>query len=90
MVGGDWQNEPDALAATVVQSKFKAQIFSAQGPTTLQGSTIDYALASQSLAGSLSVRAEWDVPGNHIVAFSLNSTASVLRSLSSNYRGSHP
>lgn len=62
IVGGDWQKEPDALAATVIQSKFKAQILSTSGPTTLQGSAIDYVLASQSIAGHLTVRADWDAP----------------------------
>ena len=41
IVGGDWQNEPEALAATVIQSRFKAQIISPAGSTTLQGSMID-------------------------------------------------
>ena len=37
IIGGDWQNDPEALAATVIQSKFKAA-------TTLQGSQLDYLL----------------------------------------------
>ena len=41
IVGGDWQNEPEALAATVIQSRFKAQIISPDASTTLQGSMID-------------------------------------------------
>ena len=35
IVGGDWQNEPEALAATVIQSKFKAQILDTQGCHTV-------------------------------------------------------
>ena len=61
IVGADWQNEPEALAATVIQSRFKALILNAQGSTTLQGSMIDY-LVSESLVSSLTVRADWDVP----------------------------
>lgn len=47
IVGGDWQNEPEALAATVIQSKFRAQILDTQGSTTLQGAQLDYLLASR-------------------------------------------
>ena len=62
IVGGDWQNEPEALAATVIQSRFKAQIISPDGSTTLQGSMIDYLLVSQALASCVSLHVDWDVP----------------------------
>ena len=62
IVGGDWQNEPGALAATVIQSKFKAEILDTQGPTTLQGSQLDFLLVSSTLAPCLQVQANWDAP----------------------------
>ena len=62
IVGGDWQNEPEALAATVIQSKFKAQILDTHCSTTLQGAQLDYLLVSRQLASSLTLTADWDVP----------------------------
>ena len=62
IVGGDWQNEPEALAATVIQSKFKAQILDTQCSTTLHGAQLDYLLVSRQLASSLTLTADWDVP----------------------------
>ena len=46
----------------VVQSKFKAHILSGDGPTTLQGSEIDYFLVSNTLHGSLELELTWEVP----------------------------
>ena len=57
IVGGDWQNDAEALAATVIQSKFKAAIMDTGGSTTLQGSQLDYLLVSNSLVGSLALEA---------------------------------
>ena len=62
IIGGDWQNDPEALAATVIQSKFKAAILDTGGSATLQGSQLDFLLVSNSLVGSLQVKASWEVP----------------------------
>ena len=62
IIGGDWQNPPSELAATVIQSKFKAHIRASEGPTTLQGSHLDYLLVSNELAGAISLENVWDVP----------------------------
>ena len=60
--GGDWQNPPSELAATVIQSKFKAHIRASEGPTTLEGSQLDFLLISNELAGAISFENVWDVP----------------------------
>lgn len=62
IIGGDWQNPPSELAAMVAQSKFKAHILAGEGPTTLQGSEIDYFLVSNTLHGSLKLELTWEVP----------------------------
>ena len=62
VIGGDWQNEPAALAATVIQSKFKAHIVDTGGSTTLQGSQLDFLLVSNSLQTAVRLEACWDVP----------------------------
>ena len=62
IVGGDWQTAPEDLAATNIPSKFRAQILATQGPTTLQGSHLDFVLASTSIAGALRLEANWEVP----------------------------
>ena len=62
IIGGDCQNPPSELAAMVAQSKFKARILSGDGPTTLQGSDIDYFLVSNSLHGALDLDLVWEVP----------------------------
>ena len=53
IIGGDWQNEPAALASTVIQSKFRATIVDTQGNTTLRGSQLDYLLVANTLVGSM-------------------------------------
>ena len=35
IIGGDWQNSPDAVAATVIMSKFNCQIIDTEGPNYL-------------------------------------------------------
>ena len=62
ILGGDWQNDPGALAATVIQSRFRAEIMDTKGPTTLQGAQLDYLLVSNSLVQSITVAANWEVP----------------------------
>ena len=62
IIGGDWQTAPEDLAATHIPSKFRAQILATQGPTTLQGSHLDFVLASTSIAGALRLEANWEVP----------------------------
>ena len=52
IIGGDWQNPPEDLAAMVVQSKFKAHLKTTDSATTLQGSQLDYLLISNELAGA--------------------------------------
>ena len=62
IIGGDWQNEPEALATTVIQNKFKASILDTGDPTTLHGSHIDFLLVSNALIGSVKLEACWEVP----------------------------
>lgn len=69
IIGGDWQNEPEALAATVIQSKFKATIVDTAGCATLQGSQIDYLLVSTVLVGAIAWKPAGTCPGGHIVHF---------------------
>ena len=58
---GDWQNHPSALASTVLPSKFHFGIL-APDHSVLSGNTIDYAVLHNSLAGTTSIQAQWDVP----------------------------
>ena len=37
IIGGDWQNSPDALAATVIMSKFQCQIVDSENPPHFKG-----------------------------------------------------
>ena len=43
-------------------AKFRAQILATPGPTTLQGSHLDFILASTSIASALRLEADWEVP----------------------------
>ena len=65
IIGGDWQSAPEDLAATAICSKFGAQILATSGPTTLQGSHLDFILASTSISGALRLEANWEVPWPH-------------------------
>ena len=62
IIGGDWQNSPDALAATVIMSNFQFQIVDTGAPTTLHGSQLDYLLVSNVLVSSIQLQTEWEVP----------------------------
>ena len=71
IIGGDWQTAPEDLAATTIPSKFRAQILATPGPTTLQGSHLDFILASTSIASALHLEADWEVPWKPHCALSL-------------------
>ena len=68
IIGGDWQNSPESMAATVILSKFNCQILDTQQATTLHGSQLDYLLVSNALLSSVQLTAaDWEVPGNRTV-----------------------
>lgn len=90
IIGGDWQNAPADLAATTIPSKFKAQIIATSGPTTLQGSHLDFILASTAIAGSLRLEANWEAPGNLIVPSPFRWTVHMLLSLCCSFSGFLP
>ena len=71
IVGGDWQTSPEELAATNIPSKMRAQIVATTGPTTLQGSHLDFCLVSTSLASFVTLEADWEVPWKPHCALSL-------------------
>ena len=72
IIGGDWQTAPEDLAATTIPSKFRAQILATPGPTTLQGSQLDFILASTSIASALRLEADWEVPWKPHCALALH------------------
>ena len=62
IIGGDWQNSPEELASTIIPSKFRAQTPAKDEATTLQGSHLDYILASTSIYSALQLHHNWEVP----------------------------
>ena len=53
---------PLKLAATYIPSKMGSRIVATSGATTLQGSHLDFCLVSTSLAGFITIEANWEVP----------------------------
>ena len=62
VIGGDWQNSSEELASTIIPSKFRAQILAKDEASTLQGSHLDYILASTSIYSALQLHHNWEVP----------------------------
>ena len=86
MIGGDWQNSPEDLAATI-PSKFRAQILAKDEATTLQGSHLDFILPSMELSNCNAIGKSL---GSHIVLWMSSFNVSGRLCQCSSCKDSHP
>ena len=61
VIVGDWNSPPQDLTATVLLQKFRCHVHAPE-TSTLQGSLLDYAVASTEITGALKLTDRWDVP----------------------------